>query len=629
MAAEEKKELTQDICCTFDHQINVDQRVELIVDCHMHIESNNTAPLPLVWDKNALLKFLKPSKSALNFTGNFSFAAHLIPAARIATVAKIGREATQVVAETAFANCERAYPEKENRLFINMVMPMDMEYGHFDGYFGNKIYKLDSRKKPCWSFLGIIKSSAEKEIKYMIYNSRKPFGEKGRKQVDMPENETKLFENFQMQMERTKYAAIKQPFRFMPLYHFEPRRWNKSVNNQLINAKGVAGDVRPADNKNISPYAEQEGLKDPFTEIVGNGGMFVGIKMYTALGYMPDDPNLPVLQKLYQTCVDKDLPIMCHCTKAGMYTLDKPLYAELLEANYGQKKLNKMPAPEQLQYDPALPDGGLGKIMNIIYENEEIIEENAKQAVKWFNKHYISPRDAWGPVLKKYPKLKVCLAHFTGDSASEYDDPDGWNNWVDWIDANKAADPGDWFDKECTDSWIIQMCELVEKYDNVYIDLSYVLLKDKKNPFGWLLKKYPKLKERLLFGTDWHLVEIDIGYSKYMSQNREVLDSFGEGLWERFTCHNPLRFYSLDKIAEDFHAALKSETDGFVKKSKTSEQSGAAKRGKPKPKLSEEEKIWQEDLKWVAENKSSLDSLATKRKELLLNTREAKYAGQG
>ncbi len=623
MAAEEKKELRQDICCTFDHQINVDQRVELIVDCHMHIESNNTAPLPLVWDKNTLLKILKPSKSTLNFFGNFSFIS------KLGTVAKIGKDATHQVAETAIGNNDRTFPPKENKLIINVVMPMDMEYGHFDGYFGNKVYTQGSRKKTKWRWHGSINLPESSMTEFFIYNSRNPEASNERKEYVMPENELKLFENFQMQMERTKYAVIKNPFRFMPMYHFDPRRWNTKVNKRLVNAKGGLG-VESANEVLVAPGKEQQGLKDPFDEMVGHGGMFIGIKMYTALGYMPDDPNLPVLQKLYDFCESNEFPIICHGTKAGMYTLDKSLFAELLEADYGQQPLKDFPDPDKVGFDETGSYGGsihfYDQMAKIYRENEEIIEANSKKAVEWFNKKYISPRDAWGPVLQKFPNLKVCIAHFTGDAAKEYDDADGWDNWIKWIKDNEGADPGGWFKEKCKDSWIIQMCELVQNKANVYIDLSYVLLKDKKKPFEWLLKKYPKLKERLLFGTDWHLVEIDIDYTRFCNQNREVLESFGEGLWERFTCHNPLRFFRFKEIADKFHAALKSETGGFVKKAKSSGQSGYGKKPTSSAGQSiQDEALTKDELDWVGKNSGTLETIANKRKQLLINTRESKW----
>ena len=108
---------------------------------------------------------------------------------------------------------------------------------------------------------------------------------------------------------------------------------------------------------------------------------------------------------------------------------------------------------------------------------------------------------------------------------------------------------------------------------------------------------------------------------KYMSQNREVLDSFGEGLWERFTCHNPLRFYSLDKIADDFHAALKSETDGLGKKSDSGDQSGDADLDDEITEQVNKEGLSSEELNMVSNNQSVLEVLAEKRKKLLKNTR--------
>ena len=50
--------------------------------------------------------------------------------------------------------------------------------------------------------------------------------------------------------------------------------------------------------------------------VVSHQGPFYGVKIYPPLGYLPDHP---VLQQVYDFCIERDLPITTHCQPASFY----------------------------------------------------------------------------------------------------------------------------------------------------------------------------------------------------------------------------------------------------------------------------------------------------------------------
>jgi hypothetical protein len=66
-----------------------------------------------------------------------------------------------------------------------------------------------------------------------------------------------------------------------------------------------------------------------------------------------------------------------------------------------------------------------------------------------------------------------------------------------------------------------------------------------------MLKQYPALKDRILMGSDWYMIEIDkekgVGdyYSKMFKLLRMVSDKVKYDAWHQFAVINPLRFLGL------------------------------------------------------------------------------------
>jgi len=116
----------------------------------------------------------------------------------------------------------------------------------------------------------------------------------------------------------------------------------------------------------------------------------------------------------------------------------------------------------------------------------------------------------WEEVLRqdRYKNLRLNLAHF------------GWN---------QASDQGYAGDQ----SWVIRICDLMLKYENVFADISHHRVLDKKGRdqfvegYRQMQKDFAdhieKIKKRILFGTDWHVLRRIKGFEEFLENYQRVL----------------------------------------------------------------------------------------------------------
>ena len=148
-------------------------------------------------------------------------------------------------------------------------------------------------------------------------------------------------------------------------------------------------------------------------------------------------------------------------------------------------------------------------------------------AEDYFNEHFVSP-GAWRIVLDKHPSLRLCLAHFGGNT-------------------------------KLGREWGMEIIRMMEerKYPNLHADLSYSFVySDFREHFKKLLKEHPEIKDHVLFGTDWYMFLADgADLVDYCRTAKDFLDGIDKKLWSKFTEENPSRFYRLGeqigRIAEN------------------------------------------------------------------------------
>jgi len=531
------------------HQFSVNLP-SVIIDSHMHIQSGNCAPVHMLWDRIPVLGKAEPSRGVLDLAGKVIYAT--LDFCKLKPIVdktnrirekknvdgeyyrKAGMRKTIPVAKKKTIEIGDDYIVKRNQAYdyfrkqwdykgvchlvlSGIVMTMDMEYSHVNGYFGLKIYNAiyaDSNfaKDPIHYWYPIPGKWNRKGNSYELEDGKPSHvPEDGqnqqeynrlREEVDKHEGipgcyhdirsgrekrvrliakpclttskETKRYEQWKKQLRDTELAALKYPLKMLPMFHYDPRRWQLKGNQEV------------------------------FKKVDLNDGIYLGFKMYTAQGYRPwDVRRLPIMADFYAECSKRGTPIMNHCTPEGAYSFDREKYIHFIHPN---------DTDEDMKQKLAKPRIVLGATT---YSPNE-----------YFNDHFVAP-DAWRKVLnakvngRPLKDLRLCLAHFGGNT-----------------DLGKV--------------WGKQIIQMLKDYPNVYADISssFANAKFRKYFVGEILKKDPDrelIKDRILFGTDWYLTLMDsVDYVEYCEKARDAL-KFDSSLWPRFTQYNPCRFYRLDE----------------------------------------------------------------------------------
>ena len=489
--------------------------VDTIIDCHSHIQSGATAPLPLVWHQSLFAEALKPSRNAANALSLALF----IRGQGGATQQK----PTEVLGDLLRSQLDATYgPEsplrsmdacKETKEFFTptIIMPMDMDYAHIAGYppSSSRIYHegaFDKVIEPEPQPVSVISPEIATEkpepeivrVEDGVYYYERKHGlaaEESGTVVDVsterPEHVWQ-YQSYKRQHDSTVAAVRKNPWGLIPMFHYDPRRWRNAPGGFLDETDWAEG---PWDY----PF--------DFVASKANQGIFIGFKMYPPLGYKPLDPRLPRLDQFYARCAQDGIPILAHCSPGGMTTHDAEHYHELDRVNLADEAPFPIGTAPRLSYKPNTPKG-------------------------YFFNHYVHPRN-WRPVLKKYRDLKLCLAHYGGDE---------------WEHVGIESD------------WIQEITDLTREYPNVYTDVACLdfnepaTARNFANLLGHIRDdgpsgRYYHLRDKLLFGVDWYLTLLTPGrtvYKNFVESFHSLVCSVDEYQWVRSVLLNPVRFYGFD-----------------------------------------------------------------------------------
>jgi Amidohydrolase len=492
-------------------------RVPAYFDCHMHIQSNHCAPLPLVWEKLPLGETMRLGWGTMDW----------LSAKLFKETGRIGAMSTEDIGKEALKQLKSAVWEgvvPYNYHYATMgkvltPLPMDMDYGHFRGYQGEPIYR--------------------KEGDTFAYR-RNPFS---KEEHTISWEDWKKFEDYTTQLKAHVKTTMESggSWSSFNYYHFDPRRhqgketWDASL-KRIVSATQTGA----------APFA--------------------GVKLYTSLGYRPLDPKLPVQHKLYAYCQAQGIPIMNHCTPSGMYTHEKRYFYDLLKQDPGFETDSRIEDLEAT-IDALMRSGTEGAAMAIAGMAQEA------EALKclWFEERYVHPK-AWEPVAKAYPGLRVCLAHFTGN--------DRWGNKKARNGQEKKGKPygfkpkGDAIDTAKTSDWIVSLFELIRPDNGFHADLSFFAVdKYSEEAFidfmKWAKKSRPFLLDRILWGTDWPLLELDTDlraplFNTFTENLLERLNRVDKTLWFRFSLINPARFLNLKAMASNWAKVVGGATPAWV-----------------------------------------------------------------
>jgi uncharacterized protein len=205
---------------------------------------------------------------------------------------------------------------------------------------------------------------------------------------------------------------------------------------------------------------------------------FAGLKLYPPLGYFACDPKL---NPVYAYAEENQIPVLTHCSRGGIYFKGRITDEMRVHPRTGC----------HLQW----------------------------QKNKDFTDHFSDPEN-YKYVLQDFPRLKLCLAHYGG--ASE---------WISWL-----QDP---WTGQARVSWLSVISDLIRAHANVFADVAYTAYDTRLLPVIKVLVNTPKLRGRILYGSDFYMVQRDVTEREFSINLRAFL---GEKDFHKVAVDNPKAF---------------------------------------------------------------------------------------
>ena len=159
-------------------------------------------------------------------------------------------------------------------------------------------------------------------------------------------------------------------------------------------------------------------------------------------------------------------------------------------------------------------------------------------------------------LLNQYPKLKISFAHFGGNE-----------DWDDYLQNPLSLEEKAKYDKIVTEiksllnhdspneqeqkqlkekieaafsmNWLYLILQILKEYENVYADISYTLNDEKYFSFLKVLLQDTQLKQKILFGSDYYMVQTETSEKRFSVDLRGYL---GEDDYRQIAETNPKAF---------------------------------------------------------------------------------------
>lgn len=358
------------------------------------------------------------------------------------------------------------------------------------------------------SFLKIGTRRSQKDVFEIAFNVAKRYDSDARvvgltMDMDHMDNQGNLPDKpFETQLAEVRALKSYYPRNFYPFLGVDPR------------ARSGDSLVRWARNHfEQGVYDRSTGQVHPY---------FTGIKFYPALGFFPFDPRL---EELFEYAQDNRIPIMSHCTRSGSFYVGNSIESLI---------------PRQPPMIDASDDPGFAAVRANIYDRignyykAGLVKNHRKGANDLSCDLFCHPEN-YVPVLMKFPRLKVCLAHMGGSDEIKWIGEPPTENW-------QIADGINWSE---------MLPKLMDKYPNFYTDISYTLADLGEDPIKTYLLNLLQgfsagpdevirpLNKQVLFGTDFYMTEQETTEEK-LFQN--AIDHVPQPYFDQITRENPLRY---------------------------------------------------------------------------------------
>jgi uncharacterized protein len=305
--------------------------------------------------------------------------------------------------------------------------------------------------------------------------------------------------SYATQLEEVKEIKRYYPSHFFPFLGVDPR--HKSGKQLVEWAK---------------PYFET-GVKDKASGNVYP--FFCGIKLYPALGFFPFDVRL---DDLYAYAQEKNLPVMTHCTRVGSQYIGENIQS-LIPKNPDMIMVNN-------DIEVEVTRASIHARIAAYYDKGWV--KNSKLGNNDLACDLFGHPENYIPVTKKFPNLKICLAHMGGSEEIV-------NSTKGELSSIREVDPTSWFD---------HIKQMMVKYPSLYTDVSYTIsdfhsidsdvYKNVVSFLGTQDQRGQSLGNRVLFGTDFFMTEQERREAELYAIGKDNLNAW----WEKVARENTQQF---------------------------------------------------------------------------------------
>ncbi len=303
--------------------------------------------------------------------------------------------------------------------------------------------------------------------------------------------------------------------------------------SELIKVKKNHEEMCPfiaLDPRRIKATKNNKGKADfsSYAKSLLHKNIFNGIKLYPALGYYPFDKNLI---DMYLFAQEHNIPIMTHCARGPVY--------------YRGKKKKEWKTHPILEYTKK----GTAKVPIPLPQSKN--HDFTTNFTHPLNFHCLLNKNILSQYLGRevdLSKLKICFGHFGGDDEWRKYRKDVWNNYNNNIapvaktvylkrknTLNHGSKRTIWWNA----SWLSVIYDLMVKYENVYADVSAMLYHQDLYPLLKYLLHDDKIKNKILFGTDYYVVSMN-ETDKTLYQN--LRSYLGDTLFNIIAVTNPKNY---------------------------------------------------------------------------------------
>lgn len=207
---------------------------------------------------------------------------------------------------------------------------------------------------------------------------------------------------------------------------------------------------------------------------------FTGIALYPAYGYYPFDERL---YPIFEYAQKYNIPVITNTARRGVFYRGTISEKDLIHPKTG------------IRYN---------WVRN-----------------KYFTENYSNP-DNYHWIFKDFPSLKISFGCFGG-----------WTEWENYIYNGK---------NENTNNWFVKIKQLLKQYPGAYADIAFTLARPDFVPLLKELLISGELRDKILFGSDFYMVNIE-GAEQWYSNN--LPNMLGETYFMQIAYHNPKRFLNI------------------------------------------------------------------------------------